>query len=283
MDTPSFLSTQVTASRRFHLDLRPDPRTPLAVVSAGWEACARDYRMERAGFPYLGIEIVAHGRGVLELGGRTEPIAAGAVFAYGPRVPHRIRSGSPPLRKYFLDLSGSDAARLLADAGLAPGALRCLADPTPALAQLDALIGVGMRSAPATAGICAQMATAFLLVLARDALETRELASPAHATWRRCHQAIEEGDGRLRTVAAVAELIGVSPEHVSRLYQRYAAMTVSEHLRQVRLRRAPDLLRDGRLRVADVARLLGFADAFHFSKAFRRQFHLPPSQVRAMG
>jgi len=87
---PAFLSQQVTAARRFYLDLKPRLTKGLTVVCGGWEECAPDYTIDRATFPYLSIEFVAAGRGHVALGGQTHPLAPGTVFTYGPGVAHYI-------------------------------------------------------------------------------------------------------------------------------------------------------------------------------------------------
>jgi AraC family transcriptional regulator of arabinose operon len=47
--------------------------------------------------------------------------------------------------------------------------------------------------------------------------------------------------------------------------------------------RAQDLLRHTDLSVTAVAARLGFANPFHFARAYRRQFGRPPSADRATG
>ena len=81
---PDFLSQQVTAARRFYLDLTPRPTKGLTVVCGGWEECAPDYTIDRATFPYLSIEFVAAGRGELLLAGRRHEL--------GPARQHQRRA-----------------------------------------------------------------------------------------------------------------------------------------------------------------------------------------------
>ncbi|MCP4450095.1 MAG: hypothetical protein GY809_01430, partial [Planctomycetes bacterium] len=54
------------------------------------------------------------GRGELVLKGKTFPLVAGAVFAYGPDIPHVITSDPKDrLVKYFVDFQGPRALPLL--------------------------------------------------------------------------------------------------------------------------------------------------------------------------
>ena len=50
---------------------------------------------------------------------------------------------------------------------------------------------------------------------------------------------------------------------------------------KVRMRRAPELLREGDLPVGDVANAVGYRQPAQFAKAFRRHHGAPPSTFRA--
>ena len=112
---PDFISTQVSTARRFFLDLQPRSTAGLTVVCGGCEHCAPGYVVDRGDFPYHGLEFVAGGEGRLVLDGRRYQLRPGMVFAYGPRVPHRIENApGAPMTKYFVDFVGTGAKRLLA-------------------------------------------------------------------------------------------------------------------------------------------------------------------------
>jgi hypothetical protein len=113
-NTPRFFSRQVFEARRFYLQLRPKSSREITVVSGGWERCTADYRINRKSFPYLALEYVAGGCGRLHLAGSEYPLNAGAVFAYGPHVPHEIESNPQSrLSKYFANFVGERAIQLL--------------------------------------------------------------------------------------------------------------------------------------------------------------------------
>ena len=56
--------------------------------------------------------------------------------------------------------------------------------------------------------------------------------------------------------------------------------SLSRLLEQVRIERAEQLLREGRLNLQDVAVQAGFADASSFSRAFKRATGLTPAEQR---
>lgn len=280
---PDFFSQQVSDARRFWLDLQPRSCPGLIVASGGWELCSRSYRLARPGFPWLGLELVVAGAGELELAGIHHRLAAGAVFAYGPGVAHRI-AGDPrqPLRKYFLDLAGDDAARLLAAAGLAPGGVRHLPLPARTRAILDLLIESGAAGGAQAGAICAALAEAALRTIAAGAVDPGRADEPAYATYQRCRAWLEEhGDG-FANLGEVAAGCGVSAAYLCRLFRRYDRSSPWLLVRRARLQRAAERLAGGDRRIADLAREAGYADPFHFSRAFRRAFGIAPQRFRAL-
>ena len=66
--------------------------------------------------------------------------------------------------------------------------------------------------------------------------------------------------------------------YLSRLFQRFAHTTPHRFLMRLKMNRATELLLDGDLLVKEVAARLEFADAFHFSRAFKRLYGLPPQR-----
>ncbi len=275
---PDYLSRRVTRHRRFHLPVG-ERAGSCTVISAGWERCDRDYRMERSTFPWLGIEIVATGNGTIELAGVRHPLSPGTVFSYGPGVPHRITVDPASLPvKYFVDVDGAAAARLLADSGLSPGSVRQTGRLDEVIRLADTLIDAGMRHQPT---IAALLAEALVRTLGGSWESTTE-SGGAHATYLRCRRIIDEADGALRTVAAAAQAGDVTPEHLSRLFRRHAGTSPAAYLRLISLRRAPDLLRQPGASVAAVADDLGYRTPFHFSRCFRRAYGIPPSRLRGL-
>lgn len=75
---------------------------------------------------------------------------------------------------------------------------------------------------------------------------------------------------------------GFSRTHFSRIYRDYRGKSPGEALREMRLSSAERLLRETRLSVADVARLVGLPNASTLARAFRHKFGTSPSEWRAL-
>ena len=276
---PPYFSTKVVATRRFWIpDHELDPR--LGVLSGGFEQVARDYSIERDGFPSPLVEMVAGGEGVLELAGRTYRLVPGTLFAYGPGVPVRVTTDPRAvLRKYFLTIHGHEASRLLATAHLSPGSVAVVTDPLPIIDILEQAIRWGESNAANRSQACVTVVEYLALRLAHAALPADDGDSGALVTYRRSRQVIEQRFLEARTQAGVAAMCGIEPSYLCRLYRRFALESPYQHLRRLRLHHALSRLQAGRS-VAAVADEVGFSDPAHFSRAFVQCFGLPPSRVR---
>ena len=49
-------------------------------------------------------------------------------------------------------------------------------------------------------------------------------------------------------------------------------------MRTIRLRRAAELLREGRMNVTEISNATGFSSVSYFSRCFRTMFGVPPTQ-----
>ena len=78
----------------------------------------------------------------------------------------------------------------------------------------------------------------------------------------------------------VARTVGVSPEHLSRLFHRETGETPAAWYRRHRLERARDLLRQTDTAVLAVADACGFRTSAHFIASFRTAFATTPARWR---
>ena len=66
----------------------------------------------------------------------------------------------------------------------------------------------------------------------------------------------------------LAAKVGCGAFHLSRTFSQHTGRTVPQYLRQLRLERAAQLLREGRCNVTEAAMEVGYSSLSHFSKAF---------------
>ena len=86
---------------------------------------------------------------------------------------------------------------------------------------------------------------------------------------------------RRLTLAAVAHTLSSSPRQLQRAYAQFGDLSFQEDLLARRMSAAAQLLVEQRsIPVQRVALLVGYRQAPHFARAFRRRFGLSPSLFR---
>lgn len=82
------------------------------------------------------------------------------------------------------------------------------------------------------------------------------------------------------SLAMIAQQVHVSPYHLARLFRQQTQLTIHAYRMQLRLRAALEQLAEPHCDLASLAADLGFAHHSHFTAAFHRTFHMPPSTYR---
>lgn len=91
---------------------------------------------------------------------------------------------------------------------------------------------------------------------------------------------IEQHLGELPSLAEIARKVGTHDKRLSGIFRERLDTTVFAYIREVRLRRAQELLAEGSMSIQDIADLLGFRSACNFTTAFRERTGTTPSVFR---
>ncbi len=82
------------------------------------------------------------------------------------------------------------------------------------------------------------------------------------------------------TLEMIAESVYLSPYYISRIFKEEQGVTVTDYLTKVRMEEAKKLLRNPRHNIDEISEKLGYSDPSYFSKVFRRNEGMSPSQFR---
>ena len=82
------------------------------------------------------------------------------------------------------------------------------------------------------------------------------------------------------TVEDVAAYVGISRSHLFRSFQTYLGKSPKEYLSEYRIKQACHLLKETDLSVSAIAYSVGFENNLYFSKAFKKQKRVSPSEYR---
>ena len=91
------------------------------------------------------------------------------------------------------------------------------------------------------------------------------------------HRHFDESDMSLSGAAGV---IGVSPNHLSRIFSQKTGNTFIEYLTEVRMDKAKDLLLATDLPAAEIGMKVGYSDPHYFYYSFKKSQGMTPKEFR---
>jgi AraC-like DNA-binding protein len=100
-------------------------------------------------------------------------------------------------------------------------------------------------------------------------LQLRKIADYAENLW-----------GKVATTSDIADLLEISPRHLSRLFKIATGRTIHDYLAEMRLRRAISLLTNTDLSLKEISHRLGHSRHSGFTSAFRAATGKTPSEFR---
>ena len=93
-------------------------------------------------------------------------------------------------------------------------------------------------------------------------------------------EAMEANIAEPVTLGRLAQVAGLSPRQLNRLFHDNLGRSCMRYYRELRLDKAQNLLRNSPLSLTEIALATGFASSSHFSKVYSTQFGQPPSTYR---
>lgn len=85
------------------------------------------------------------------------------------------------------------------------------------------------------------------------------------------------GDTSLDTLA---ELVGLSPEYLLRLFRRSESVTILQYINDLKIIKAKNLISDRRMQIKEIAYELGFSSSGYFGRFFKSKTGLSPQSYR---
>jgi AraC-like DNA-binding protein len=257
---------------------------------------AEDHRVDIASSCLKGVDCIvissarsfprhAHdqfGLGIMRNGGHVSWSNCGRVEAKRGDViavsPNEMHDGVPlgGLRVWEMVFVEPETVARLAGRRAAVRELGFAADPAP---DLKGYLEQALQALRHTDAAAAEEALTSLFSTALLAPPPIEADGPSPGT-RRVLQRIHDLPASPPSLDEVARLMGLHRTSALRRFRREVGATPHEYAMQIRLRLARRGLARGDS-PADVAIDLGFADQSHLTRAFARQFGLPPGRYGA--
>jgi AraC-like DNA-binding protein len=108
---------------------------------------------------------------------------------------------------------------------------------------------------------------------------SRSRAEPV-AIWK-ARKYIEEHSGEELSLPRVAKAVNIHPNYLSEKFKQVTGVKFVEYIARARFNTSCDLLRNGNLRVSEIAFAAGFQSLSQFNRVFKRFSGKSPTQYRA--
>jgi AraC family transcriptional regulator, arabinose operon regulatory protein len=252
----------------------------MVVTDAGYFPRARNHGRHRPnGASETVVIVCVSGSGWVQTEGARVRVTASTAVIIPGGVPHDYgASDDDPWSIWWCHVRGTDVAELVAEAGITPAkttlSLRALERIT---STLDEIVSALERDqSPVRLIATAGMAWRLLSLFAIDS-RVQERGDPLDRALRYLDDRV---DGTIR-VAELANLVGVSPSHLSALFRNATGGGVLAHHTALKMARARRLLDTTTMSISEIGREVGMADQFYFSRQFRRTHGVSPTTYRA--
>lgn len=87
---------------------------------------------------------------------------------------------------------------------------------------------------------------------------------------------------RQHTLTDLAGRYGMCPKYFSEVFKKYTGISPIDYLIAYRMKEAHRLLTSTSVSVKEISETVGYADAYYFSRLFKKQYGLAPSQLREL-
>lgn len=91
---------------------------------------------------------------------------------------------------------------------------------------------------------------------------------------------INENYMRELSLDVISQNMYLSPAYISKIFKEETGESPINYLIKVRLAKAADHIKEGNMTIKEVASAIGYNDAYHFSKLFKKYYGYPPSAIK---
>ncbi|WP_020618504.1 AraC family transcriptional regulator [Paenibacillus daejeonensis] len=257
-------------------------RLPIYITSAGgW---THQNSIERpSGYPSYQWLQVTSGSGVFSHHGKEIAVHPGQGILTMAHDPHEYRPTKAPWSVRWICFDGNRVQDMLEDLGIHQTGVFFLANPDALLKHHQESVSLLQAQHPAT--VLESSSTMYRLLLdlyryiSRSELRSRkhqmDALTPVLAY-------MEQNYNHSITLGELAELQGVTPQHICVLFQQALGARPIEYLTRIRMRKAKELLlQQPRKEVKAIAAQVGYEHPSYFIKLFKQQEGLTPVMFRS--
>ncbi len=247
----------------------------LSPLNCGSEDCEPLHSAQGRGDKFL-IHFVISGRGRFAIDGVEYHPEAGQAFLIRPGQLYLYEADElDPWTYVWMGFEGERAEELLDNSDFKLAPIIC---PPEKFGEIFTQMGYHAdESNSLELTVCAKLFEA-LATIQKEGAATKLAYHSEHVA--RTVDYIRANFASEVSIAGISELLNIDRRYLCRIFCAEVGMTPKEFLVETRLRHASELLCESEYPVGEVARFVGYDDAFNFSKMFKRAYGMSPSEYR---
>lgn len=243
-----------------------------------------DFRIERnSSYPYCVIHFVAKGSGEVVHRGKKHTVTQGQCFVLNPFEGHVYQADpKEPFYLNWVEFSGGDSARLI-------GAFLNSSPPIVNEFQSSRInkymlkIFKYLKNDDCSREIHISKVIYSILVHLLSQCKSEMYTKLPESRIRDIQKVIKYIDDNIKeslTMQSLSRIINYNPQYFSKLFKRYTGVTPARYILDKRLNKAKDELHSSDVQIDLLADKLGFCDASHFIRKFKKAEGMTPAEFR---
>lgn len=257
----------------------------MSVYNVGYQKCEPEYQWGPGVRDHYCIHHILSGSGYYSTGKSSCRLGAGDTFILYPGVELQYQADSEEPWEYaWAGFMGSDAASIIRNTDFSKDRPYILKGKIPEDRIQDGLERIYLvKGNTYEASVAMTGALYSLLSVFMHYAERREPEKDIRQTYvEKAESYIGTNYSYPVTVEDVAAYVGISRSHLFRSFQDHMGKSPKEYLTEYRIKQACRLLKETDLSISAIAYSVGFENNLYFSKAFKKQKGLSPSEYRVI-
>lgn len=253
-------------NRCFH-DINP--------VVCGWQNCSNGHSFGPAIREYYLIHYIVNGKGIYECQGGKYNLVKGDMFLIRPHESTFYKADfDDPWSYIWIGFSGAITEELIDSSYFSKSPV--VYSPGCSFIFKNMTTASRMNQA-SEIYLCGMIFELFAHLKELDKSNTR----PAYTYARRAENYIQANYMYDISVAGIAKMLGIDRRYFYRIFVEYTGTSPQNYLVKYRMGKAAELLSHYDCTVSEAARSCGYKDAFNFSKMFKKEYGISPSDYRS--
>lgn len=243
-------------------------------VVCGWQDCKSGHFFGPAIREYYLIHYILDGKGIFERKGKVYSLGKGSMFLIRPHeVTYYEADKQNPWSYVWIGFSGALSEELIDGSGFDKSPI--VYSPGSAFIFKN-MISADKLSQSAEIYLCGLIFELFARLKEENNVDT--CAAQVYA--RRAENYIQSNYMYDISVAGIAKMLGIDRRYLYRIFVEHIGTSPQKYLLKYRLGKAAELLSQYDCIVSEAARSCGYKDAFNFSKMFKKEYGVSPSEYK---